>query len=145
MKVVDMKSGKKETLTKLPKPPVYLNASAKKHFRRIGKKLMDVEILKKHHLPALEIIAVNYAQWEWALREISKKNKNKAGSGYKQKYQSGAENISVELTIKRDAEKLIMQSFKQFGLDPKSEKDLKQVENPNQTSLFHEFKKMKSS
>ena len=74
-----------------------------------------------------------------------KKNKEKLGSGYIQKFNSGAENISVYLTIKRDAEKAIMQCFKQFGLDPKSEKELKREINPDQGDLFEGFKLPKNN
>ena len=132
-------------LKKIPKSPSYLDASAKKHFKSFAKILISSETLKRIHIPALEIMAENFSQWEWAVREIRSKNKDKNGSGYRQKYASGAENISVELTIKRDAEKAIMSCFKQFGIDPRSEKELKDSEDPNQGDLFAGFAKLKKS
>ena len=121
----------------VPKPPVYLDDCAKVHFKRFAKILINSSQLKKIHLPALELMAENFAQWEWAVREIKIKNKEKSGSGYKQVFKSKAENISVELTIKRDAEKAIMQCFKQFGIDPRSEKELKV--DPAQGNLFEQL------
>ena len=133
-------------LTKLPIPNNYLGPKAKKHYERIGKILITAKVLKSLHIPALEILAENYEQWEWAVREIRKKNREKAGSGYIQIYQSKAKNISAELTVKRDAEKAIMQCIKQFGLDPKSEKDLKASVDPNQGVLdFSKFLEKKTS
>ncbi|MEM9685349.1 MAG: P27 family phage terminase small subunit [Bacteroidota bacterium] len=134
-----------EHLKELPRPPAYLDARAKAHYRRIGELLITKEKLKSLHLPALELLAENFKQWEWAVREIRDKNKKRHGSGYIQKYSSGAKNISVEITLKRDAEKAIMQCFKQFGLDPKSEKELGSAIDPNQLSLFEEFLKRKQS
>lgn len=136
--------GKASELIKIiPKPPSYLDSSAKKHFKNFAKILISSESLKRIHIPALEIMAENFSQWEWSVREIRAKNKELKGSGYRQKYNSGAQNISVELTIKRDAEKAIMQCFKQFGIDPKSEKELKNAVDPNQGDLFKEFGKLK--
>jgi len=134
-----------DLIKEIPKPGTYLDSKAKSHYKRIAKILIAANSLKRVHIPALEVMAENFSQWEWALREIKKKNKIKMGTGYRQKYESGAENISVELTIKRDAEKAIMQCFKQFGLDPRSEKELKQEVDPGQGDLFEGFKNRKQS
>ena len=137
MKVVELSKGT-DLIKVNPKAPTYLENRAKRHFERIAKLLIASEQLKRIHLPALEIFAENFSQWEWAVREIRRKNKKKPGSGYKQIYKSNAENISVELTIKRDAEKAIMQCFKQFGIDPRSEKELK-VDNSGQLDMFNQL------
>ena len=143
MKVVSIGNGT-DLVKEIPKPPSYLGSKAKSHFKKLARILIESQTLKKVHLPGLEILAENYSQWEFAVREIRSKNKEKMGSGYKQKFTSGAENISVELSIKRDAEKAIMQCFKQFGLDPKSEKELKRdFTDPNQGDLFAEFSNLK--
>lgn len=144
MKAVHIGKGT-DILKEIPKPPAYLDSRAKSHFKKLAKTLISSDLLKRIHEPALAVMAENFSQWEWAIREIRRKNKYKEGSGYRQKYNSGAENISVELTIKRDAEKAIMQCFKQFGLDPRSEKDLKAVSDPAQTDLFAEFNKLKTA
>ena len=128
----------------LPSPPPYLGKSAKNHFKRIGRILIAANNLKRIHLPALEVMAVNLEQWEWAIREIRSKNNDMPGLGYIQRFSTGAKNISVEVTLKRDAEKAIMQCFKQFGLDPKSEKELVSNIDPNQGSLFDGFNQKKS-
>ena len=124
MKVVSLDKGT-DVIKQIPKAPAYLDTKAKFHFKRIAKLLISTEKLKRIHLPALELLSENFSQWEWAVREIRRKNKIETGAGYIQEFKSGAQNISVELTIKRDAEKAIMQCFKQFGLDPRSEKELK--------------------
>ena len=144
MKVVSRTQGT-DLLSELPSPPAYLGTSAKSHYRKLGKVLITSDRLKNIHLSALELMAENFAQWEWAVREIRRKNKKHAGMGYVQIYDSGAQNISVELTIKRDAEKAIMQCLKQFGLDPRSEKELKATVDPAQTDLFAEFMNKKTS
>ena len=152
MKIIGKDKGKlvgldegSDLLKQLPRPPAYLDAKAKAHYRRLGKILIAKEVLKSIHLPALELLAENFKQWEWAVRQIRIKNRKKHGSGYIQTYDSGASNISVEVTLKRDAEKAIMQCFKQFGLDPKSEKELGRTVDPNQLDIFEEFLKRKQT
>jgi P27 family predicted phage terminase small subunit len=144
MKVVSIGKGT-DLIKELPSAPAYLGTKAKAHFKKFGKILISNGQLKTIHIAALEVLAENFEQWEWAVREIRAKNKKETGSGYIQKYNSGAKNISVELTIKRDAEKAIMQCFKQFGLDPKSEKELKLTVDPNQGDLFNDFANRKQS
>ncbi len=143
MKIVGKGNGT-DILSELPAPPSYLGTKAKAHFRKFGKVLIASGMLKRIHLAALEILAENFEQWEWAVREIRKKNKKRGASGYVQTFGSGAKNVSVEITIKRDAEKAIMQCFKQFGLDPKSEKELKNVADPAQGDLFESSSNKKS-
>ncbi len=144
MEVVSLSKGS-EYIKELPAPPVFLGSKAKSHFKRIGKLLISNERLKSIHIPTLEVLCENMEQWEWSIREIRKKNKKKYGSGYIQKYTSGAQNISVELTIKRDAEKSMLQCFKLFGLDPKSDKELKGMVDPSQMELFESFANRKSN
>jgi phage terminase small subunit len=44
------------------------------------------------------------------------------------------------VTLKDKAEDSLFKCFKQFGLDPKSEKDLKtETTDPNQMSLFEQL------
>jgi len=133
-----------EYLKEMPKPASYLGTRAKFHFKRTAKILIAADKLKKIHLQALELMAVNLEQWEWSLKEIQRKNKKKRGTGWVQTYATGASNISVEVTLKRDAEKAIMQCIKQFGLDPKSEKELTREIDPAQGDLFEGFKQLKT-
>lgn len=142
MKIVSINQGK-DTLLKVPKPPVYLTDEAKKHYVFMGNILAKNERMKETYLNALEIYSEAMAQFEFALREIKRKNKMQFGDGYIQTYKTGAQNISVELTLKNNAEDTLFKCFKLFGMDPKSEKDLKDVSNPNQTSLFEELMKSK--
>ena len=132
----------KDTLSKVPKPSVYLTDEAKKHYFDMGSVLAKNELLKEKFISVLEIYAEAMAQWEFALREIKKANKDKFGSGYVQKFTSGAANVSVYVTLKDKAEDSIFKAAKVFGLDPKSEKELK-IEN-NQLDLFNEVMKQKS-
>lgn len=125
-KVVNLKGEKvvkeNSVLTKVPKAPVYLCSDSKKYFERNAKILIDAKILKKRHLEALAILADNLAQKEWAIREIRRKNREKMGKGFIQKFTSGAQNISVEITLRNTAEKRILECLSLFGMDPKSEK-----------------------
>jgi P27 family predicted phage terminase small subunit len=132
----------KETLSKAPKPPVYMTPEGKKHYEKIGSVLAKNDLLKEKYLQALEVISEAMAQWEFALREIKKANKEKLGSGYVQKFASGASNVSVYVTLKDKAEDSILKAAKVFGLDPKSEKELKP--EGGQLDLFQELMKKKS-
>ena len=142
MEIVSLSKGS-DFIKELPAPSAFLGPKAKAHFKRVGKLLISNERLKSIHIPSLEVLAENMEQWEWSIREIRKKNAQKPGKGYIQKYASGAQNISVELTIKRDAEKAMFQCFKLFGLDPKSDKELKGIGDPDQLDLFNSFKNKK--
>ncbi|WP_106791679.1 P27 family phage terminase small subunit [Aquimarina sp. Aq78] len=144
MEVVSIGKGS-EFLKQLPSAPTFLGTKAKAHFKKFGEILISGNQLKRIHIPALAVLAENFEQWEWAIREIRNKNKKRHGSGYIQRFSTGAKNISVEVTLKRDAEKAIMQCFKQFGLDPKSEKELKAAVDPDQGDLFNGFSKRKLS
>ena len=129
----------KSTLTKIPKPPTYLSNSAKKHYREMASKLIKLERLKDVFLNALEIYAEAMATWEWAARERKEKNNEDPGTGHIQTYRTGATNLSTELIVMRDSEKTLFKCFKQFGLDPKSEKELKTTVDPDQIDLFESF------
>lgn len=140
--VVSINQGK-DTLLECPKAPVYLTDAAKKHWKAMGSVLAKRERLKDSYLSALEVYAEAMAQWEWSVREIQRLNKIKPGKGYIQKFKSGAKNISAEVTLKDKAEDSILKCCKIFGLDPKSEKDLKDT-NPGQYDLFSDLMKMKN-
>ena len=128
-------------LSRVPKPPVYLTEYAKEHYRDMAKKLIKIERLKEVYLPALEVYAESMACWEWALREIKRKNKMAFGSGYIQTYSSGATNITTEMVMMRNAKSDILDCAKIFGLQPDSDKKLKSTTDPNQGNLFDELQK----
>lgn len=142
-KVVHIGKGK-DTLSKIPKPPVYLSDSGKIHYKKMAKKLMKLDRLKETFLPALEIYAEAMAQFEFAVREVKKSNTKEYGSGYIQVFKSGASNISTEITLKNNAEATLLKCFKQFGLDPRSEKELK-VETNQLDFGFEELRKSLNS
>jgi phage terminase small subunit len=122
---------------------MYLTDEAKKHFIFMGNILAKNDRLKETFINALEIYAEAMAQFEFALRGIKLKNKRNLGDGYIQTFKTGAQNISVELTLKNDAADTLFKCFKIFGLDPKSEKELKATTDPGQIDLFAEFYKTK--
>lgn len=134
MEVVHIGKGT-DILSKIPTPPSYFDGPSKKHFKALAKLLIASQVLKEIHLPALEILAQNKAQHEFALRQIHKKNNRKAGTGYIQTFSNNTSNISTEVVLKQKAEHAMLQCIKQFGLDPKSEKDLN-IEPVNQTNLL---------
>ncbi|OXB01732.1 hypothetical protein B0A75_04635 [Flavobacterium oncorhynchi] len=140
--VVSIGQGK-DTLLQVPTPPKYLTDSAKKHYKFMGNILAKNDRLKETYLNALEIYAEAMAQFQFALEAIKTKNKAKFGTGYIQTFASGASNISTELTLRNDAQDTLMKCFKIFGLDPKSDKELKGAGDPAQTSLFDELMKLK--
>lgn len=140
METVHIGKGK-DTLSEVPKPPVYMTDEGKKHYVQIGSVLAKNDLLKEKFLSALEVMAEAKAQWEFSLLKIKEANREKFGSGYVQKFNSGAMNVSVYVTLKDKAEDSILKAAKIFGLDPKSEKELK-IE-PNQYSLFDEIMKSK--
>lgn len=129
----------KDTLLEVPKPPIYLTDNAKKHYKTMGKILAKNERLKETYLNALEIYAEAMSQWQYAISEIQKKNSKDYGSGYIQTFKTGAQNISVEISLKKDAEDTLMKCFKTFGLDPKSEKELKGTSDPGQLDFFEQL------
>jgi P27 family predicted phage terminase small subunit len=131
----------KDTLVKVPKPPIYLTDDAKKYYKSMGNILAKDELIKEKYLPALEIYAEAQSQFQFAITEIKKANQDKFGSGYFQKFTSGAMNISVYVTLKEKAEDSILKCCKLFGLDPKSEKELKL--DTGQMDLFQELLKQK--
>jgi P27 family predicted phage terminase small subunit len=138
-KVLSINHGK-DTLLKCPKPPIYLTDEAKVHYKAMGAILAKNDRLKDLYLTALEVYAESMAQWEFSTKEIKKANADKFGTGYIQKFSSGAANVSVYVTLKDKAEDSLFKCFKQFGLDPKSEKDLKnETTDPNQMSLFEQL------
>jgi phage terminase small subunit len=59
-----------ELVKEIPKSPSYLDTSAKQHFKKFARILISSESLKRIHLPALELMAENFSQWEWAVREL---------------------------------------------------------------------------
>lgn len=128
-----------DVLSKLERPPSFLDAAAKRYYKKIGEVLITAKVLKRIHLTTLEMLATNCAQWEFAVKEITRKNKEAAGTGYIQTYTSKATNISTELVLKRDAEKAMRDNIAAFGMDPQSEKKLKQNIDPAQGDLFGAF------
>jgi phage terminase small subunit len=142
MNVININKGT-DLLSQVPKPPVYLTDEAKKHYSDMGKILCAAQRMKETFLPALQVFAESMAQFEFALRKIREENKKEPGKGYVQSFSSGAKNVSVYVTLKNNAIDDLIKCFKIFGLDPKSEKDMKSVD-PYQTSLFDEIMKMKN-
>lgn len=129
-----------DVLSKLDNPSGFLCATSKRYYKKIGQVLITAKVLKRIHLPTLEMLATNCAQWEFAVKEMNRKNKESAGTGYIQTYQSKATNISTELVLKRDAEKAMRENIAAFGMDPQSEKKLKAATvDPGQVNLFESF------
>lgn len=129
----------KDTLMQVPPAPKHLSTEGKKGYKFMGDLLAKQERLKNHHLPVLEIFAEAYAQWVWACNAIIRKNKTAFGSGYIQVFKTGATNITTEMSVRNDAADTMLKCSKQFGLDPRSEKELKAVVENNQLSWADDF------
>jgi P27 family predicted phage terminase small subunit len=138
MKTVHIGQGK-DTLMKVPPAPKHLNGEEKKAYKLMGDLLAKAERLKAHHLQILEGFAVFYVQWQYACREISFLNDVEMGKGFIQKFSTGARNISPEVTLRDNAFDGMLKCSKQFGLDPKSEKDIKAAEDTGQLDLFQQL------
>lgn len=143
MKVIHIEKNS-QLIKQIPKPPIYFDNAIKKNYTRMAKVLINAQILKTRHLPTLEIFAVEFAQFEHAVKAIIKANKINQGSGYIQEFSTGAKNISAEVTLKQQAEKQLFVCLRRFGLDPKSEKELNLSEDPNQTNLIDQLLGKKS-
>ena len=143
MKILAINEGKDELMV-VPKPPVYLSKNAKKHFTEIGNILCTAGKMRIEFLSTLEVLAESKAEFEWACREIEIKNKEKSGSGFIQKFSSGATNITTEMAIKKNAMSDILKCAKVFGLEPKSNKELGETKT-NQLDLFEELLKIKNA
>jgi P27 family predicted phage terminase small subunit len=129
----------KDTLLVCPKAPIYLSDEGKKFYKNMGNILAKNGRLKETYLNALEIYSEAMWQYQFAVSQIKAKNKFEYGTGFIQTFKTGAQNISVELTLKNNAEDTLLKCFKLFGLDPKSEKELKETADPNQGDLFESF------
>ncbi len=141
MEVVSINQGS-DFLSEIPKPPVYLTDSAKVHYKHMAKELIKVKRLKEIHLPALESYASFRAIFEFACRKIREADQNEYGSGYFQTFKNGTvTQNSTWVNQMTAASKRLDEIFRQFGLDPASEKKLKSEIDPNQTSLFSRFEK----
>lgn len=144
-KTINLQPEKIEYLTTVPNPPVYLSSSAKKHYKTMGEKLVEINRLKNVYLNALEIFAEAMAQFEFATKQIHAKNKEDFGTGYIQTYRTKATNISTEVVLRNDAAATLLKCFKQFGLDPRSERELKGAEDNSQLDIFEEFFKQEKA
>lgn len=144
MKIIHLENST-DLIKQVPTPPSYFDLQIKNNYKRMAKVLIDSQILKNRHLPTLEIFAVEFTQFEYAVKAIIKANKLKAGTGYIQTFSTGAKNISAEVTLKQQAEKQLFICLRRFGLDPKSEKELNISQDPNQTNLLDKLLGTKTS
>lgn len=126
-----------DLVKKPPTCPRYFDPVSRAQYKRLAEILITAKVLKERHLPTLEVLATNFAQFEMAVKAIAKKNKAKAMSGYVQTFSNQTTNISPEVTLKQKAEKQIFICLKAFGLDPKSEKDLGDTGDPNQLDFLN--------
>lgn len=129
-----------DCLSEVPKPPVYLTDSAKEHYKDMARKLIKIQRLKETYLPALEVFAESMALWEFTCRKIRELEREEPGTGYFQTFSNGVTQNSTWLNQQNTAIKRMFDSFKQFGLDPSSDKNLK-TGDPNQTSIFDQWAK----
>lgn len=106
----------------------------------MARRLITIKRLKETYLPALEIYSEAMAIWEYSCRKIREENSKEYGSGYTQKFKNNVVQFSTWINLRNKAEGTLFNCFKQFGLDPRSEKDLKNTIDPNQGDLFKQFK-----
>ena len=129
-----------DLLKRVGPSPTHLTSNQKKCYQTAGKILIRSGRLKEIYLPALEILAVNIAMYQDAVVMINSANKEDKNSGYIQTFKNEVKQISPYVTLKKDAEASIMRCLKQFGMDPKSDKELGQ-DTSGQLSLFDQINK----
>ena len=78
MEIVGIGEGT-DMLSELERPSGFLCTTSKRYYKKLGKILIGAKVLKRIHLPTLEMLATNCAQWEFAVKEINRKNKAKPG------------------------------------------------------------------
>ena len=120
--------------------PKYFNDLQKQYFNKIIHVLKNNGLFSDKYWLSIELLAVNMAQFQWSIMRINRLNNAIDGEGYIQTYESGAKAISVELTIKKKAEDSITMLLKQFGFDPKSEKDIKSIIEDGSEDAFENFR-----
>lgn len=128
-----------DCLSEVPKPPVYLTDAAKSHYKEMARQLIKIQRLKYTYLPALEIYAESMALWEFTCRKIREEDSQDYGSGYYQTFSNNVTQNSTWLNQQNTAIKRLMDCFKQFGLEPSADKNLKTNIDPNQTDLFEKL------
>lgn len=146
MQTVHIGKGK-DTLTVVEKAPAHLDKTAKSCFIAVGNFLAKRDRLSELHLHNLEVYAVAYSQWVFANKWLTDLNKEDMGSGFIQTFKTGAQQLSPQVILRNDAADTMLKCSKQFGLDPKSEKDLRSVADDSQTKMNFEddFNKNKLS
>jgi P27 family predicted phage terminase small subunit len=140
MNIVHMGQGK-DTLACIEKVPAHLDAAAKKCYKEVGNFLAKIDRLRETNLHTLESFATAYSQYVFACGAINRKNKNEYGSGYIQKFESGASNVSTEVVLRDKATVIMLNCSKLFGLDPKSEKELKGMVDSGQLNMLDDFER----
>ncbi|WP_422861027.1 P27 family phage terminase small subunit [Flagellimonas sp. S174] len=101
--------------------------------------LIKIKRLKGTYLPALEVYAESMALWEFTCRKIREADRNEEGSGYFQTFSNNVTQNSTWLNQQNAAIKRLFDCFKQFGLEPSADKNLKNTGDSNQTKLFNEL------
>lgn len=113
-----------------------LTDAGKKYYERKCRELMQMGLLKTHHLQNLVLWADLYDQY-WVLRgEVEQE-----GRTFETKNKFGNTVISANPKVKmmNDAFKQAAAIAQEFGLTPKAGKRLKGEESPNKKSPLDEF------
>lgn len=134
-----------EYLERLPNPGVLgstMSDKARKIYRHFGKVLLTTGRLSNLDLGNLVQLAVAWEKFLWAESEMAKKNDDEFGSGFIQKYSSGATNITTEFSISEKSQDQILKLSKLFGLSMKDRHGMLEYlrqSDANQTSLWDEL------
>lgn len=127
--------------------PKYLSLStgAKKIYSQLVEKIGEKMKLSRLHEDVIGMLAVEIDTWVWANSEIQRKNKSNSGSGYIQKFASGATNITTEMSIRNQALKNVGMLSKKFGLTVRDLKEIGETNDKNQLSLLEQLLKSTAS
>ena len=132
-----------EVLEKVKSPGKHfssaMNDRAQKIYVAICEKLLPTKKLTEVDLPNIVQLANAWDKYIWAEQAMMEKNSERMGSGYVQRFKSGATNITTEMSISEKAQDQIIKLSKMFGLSFKDRHSLSGFlgeGDPNQTDLI---------
>ena len=109
----------------LRRPPDFLNALAKKEWRRMGKRLFEMGLLTELDQTALEMYCVSYSRWVQANAEIEKYGAVLAVKGKLK--------VSPWVAIAAASWKEVHQMMAEFGMSPSSRSRVQVSKTPPKT------------
>ncbi len=136
LKIIQGNPGGKRLNENEPKPkvvcppaPSFLDAEAKKEWRRVAKMLSKNRILTEADIPALQMYVVEYSTWKEAVENLNRDDIiYETDNKYKQQ--------SIWLTIRNRSFDNLRKMLQEFGMTPASRSRIAAVGEDKQKSSF---------